>query len=103
MKKVRLSLAVAAVAVALTAGLSPAASAQNIWNEIGNVNCVELEIALKHSSLIGNNTTRSELAAVLRMGDPTGVFASRVANRAADCGIVKDDSNLSSQLSSGSS
>ena len=102
MKKLRRTLIAATAAVALTVSIAPSASAQySIWDEIDNLNCVELEYGLKSGGLVGKDTTLSELRAILRLADPTGVLGSRIADRAADCGIVKDDSNLSSKLSSG--
>lgn len=123
MKKLRLAT-IAAASIALTAGLTPAASAQDhsvINAAIDNFDCQILETAVYNSGLAHANTTRSEFAATLRtsgavnqlpspMNLVAAAYSERIANRALTCGIVKEDpkdfmtqlqvmsSNLSSSL-----
>ncbi|MFP7366440.1 hypothetical protein SFC07_11825 [Corynebacterium callunae] len=121
MKKLRLAT-IAAASIALTAGLTPAASAQDfsVINEaIDNFDCQILETAIYQSGLANAESTRSELASTLRtsaavdqlpspMNLVAAAYSERIANRALTCGIVQEDPQdfmtqlqvLSSNLSS---
>lgn len=130
MKKTRRIVTIAAATIALTAGLTPAASAQNLGDLIGGAGavnqiidtfpCEVLTPGLHNTGLANENTTRSELATTLRDSanlsklDPTlayfGIaYSNRIADRALKCGAVQPDpqqdiltqlQNLSSNLSS---
>lgn len=110
MKKRRFATIVAAT-VALTAGLTPSASAQNIDELIGKVPCQTMKIWLSGSGLAKPGyTTRSELVRNIRNAESiqnlpfplnitTATSASSVGDRALKCGIVKADSgDIFSQL-----
>lgn len=108
----KLSLAVASAALALSATLTPAASAQDLGallNGAGQINqiidnfdCNTLGQGLRHANLVNQDTTRSQLAGSLKTAtnldqvDPVialagNVSADRIADRALACGVVKAD------------
>ena len=118
MKKLRFAT-IAAATVALTASLTPSASAQDFNQIIDNFDCGILQTAIYTTGLAHENSTRSELAANLRNSAAVGQldfplniaatgYSERIANRALACGIVKEDPQdflsqlqlLSSNLSS---
>lgn len=109
MKKIRRTLTIAAATIALTAGLTPAASAQGLGDLLGGTNeiidnfdCNLLREGLTRSGLVTSETTRAELAASLKNTANLGevdvslsllgnVYSDRLANRALTCDIVKAD------------
>ena len=118
MKKLRFAT-IAAATVALTASLTPSASAQDFNQIIDNFDCGILQTAIYTTGLANENSTRSELAANLRNSAAVGQldfplniaatgYSERIANRALTCEIVKEDPQdflsqlqlLSSNLSS---
>lgn len=118
MKKLRFAT-IAAATVALTASLTPSASAQGVNEMIDNFDCGLLQTTIYTTGLAHENSTRSELAATLRdsaavsqLPTPMNIvgvaYSERIANRALTCGIVKEDPQdfmsqlqlLSSNLSS---
>ncbi|BAU95354.1 transcriptional regulator [Corynebacterium suranareeae] len=101
MKKLRLAT-IAAATVALTAGLTPSASAQDFNQIIDTFDCGLLGAAIYNTGLAHENSTRAELAANLRnstavsqLDFPLNVaavsYSERIANRALTCGLVKED------------
>ncbi len=112
MKKIRRTLTIAAAAIALTAGLTPAASAQGLGDLLGgnpaintaidNFPCTTMGELLTHGGMVTSETTRAELAAtlkdsaeVLEIGPIVNIqvnaYSQRIANRALTCDIVKAD------------
>lgn len=101
MKKLRL-VTIAAATVALTAGLTPSASAQDFGAIIDNFDCGVLRTTVYTTGLAHENSTRAELAANLRNSAAVSqleiplnlvatAYSERIANRALTCGIVKED------------
>lgn len=101
MKKLRFAT-IAAATVALTASLTPSASAQDFNQMIDTFDCGLLQTTIYTTGLAHENTTRSELAATLRdsaavsqLPTPMNIvgvaYSERIANRALTCGIVKED------------
>lgn len=122
--KIRRTLTIAAATIALTAGLTPAASAQGLGDLnhlIDNFDCNVLRVGLTQSGLANDQTTRTQLATELRnsadlgqidpmLGIAGNLYAGRIADRALTCGIVQPDppqdiltqlQTMSSNLSSG--
>lgn len=126
--KIRRTLTIAAATIALTAGLTPAASAQGLGDLLGGANqvidnfdCGALRVGLTQTGLVNDQTTRTQLATTLRntadlgqidpvLGFAGNAYAGRIADRALTCGIVQPDppqdiltqlQTMSSNLSSG--
>ncbi len=106
--KLRNLLATAGVTVVTAAALAPAASAQTGIdfglgeNLIKAADCNLVEDALSLGGFVDEDTTRNELASELRSLDSglelgflgltvQSQYAGVVADKALDCGIVKED------------
>lgn len=102
---IRRALATIAVSAVAVVGLAPAASAQFIPGAndfIANADCGLVEQSLKGLGLVDEDTTRNQLAAKVRaetgkiidhplINITASNYAGQIADRALECGIVKED------------